>query len=127
MQLSAAVNYSVQHSRLENFTNFTARVLKTYIHPTITTDIFTVIYIYNVFTALLPGFYTIQNTDKIPHIILPPTLQLTLALKCFLSTPCNQKLNMPTTADNLPNPLHFGAFGKSTVYCKGWMSAQKKY
>jgi len=129
MQLSAAVNYSVQHSRLVNFNNFTACVLKTYIHPTITTDKFTVIlyiYIYIVFTALLTCFYMIQNTDKIPHIILPPTLELTLALKCFLPMPCNQKLNMPSTADNLPYTLHFGAFGKSTVYCKGWMSAQKK-
>ena len=93
MQLSAAVNYSVQQSRLVNFTNFTACVLKTYIHPTITTDTLTVIYIYihtcvciniySVFTAILTCFYMIQNTDKIPHIILPPMLELTLALKCF--------------------------------------------
>jgi len=46
MQLSAVVNYSVQHSRLVNFTSFTVCVLKTYIHPVITTDTFTVIYIY---------------------------------------------------------------------------------
>ena len=46
MQLSAAVNYSVQHSKLVNFTNFTACVLKTYIHPIFTTDTFTVLYIY---------------------------------------------------------------------------------
>jgi hypothetical protein len=95
----------------------------THTHTHIYIYIYTYIPVYSVFTALLPYFYMIQNTDKIPHIILPPMLQLTLALKCFLPMSHNQKLNVPSTADNLPNALHFGAFGRSTVYCKGWMSA----
>jgi hypothetical protein len=141
MQLSTALNYSIQHLRLMNCTNFTACVLKPYIHPMITTDIYNVIswyththththlyiyiYIYCVFTALLSCFYMIQNVDKIPYITLPPMLQQTLALKCFIPTSHNQKLNMPPTKDNLPNTLHFGAFGKSTIYCKGWCQLRK--